>query len=51
MIVVTVQPRTLHCAAKSVRICRGWDASSHHEVVFTKWFSRSGFHEATLYDL
>ncbi|MCI9033721.1 MAG: hypothetical protein HFJ08_06685 [Lachnospiraceae bacterium] len=23
----------------------GRDVSSHHEVVFTKWISRSGFHE------
>ncbi|MCI9033848.1 MAG: hypothetical protein HFJ08_07335 [Lachnospiraceae bacterium] len=29
----------------------GRDASSHHEVVFTKWFSRSGFHEVVLHGL
>ena len=29
----TVQPRTLHCAAKYVRTCRGWDTSSHAKVV------------------
>ena len=30
---VTVQPRTLHYAAKSVKQRSGRDASSHHEVV------------------
>ncbi len=30
---VTVHPRTLHYAAKSVRKRSGWDASSHHEAI------------------
>ncbi len=29
----------------------GRDVSSHHEVVFTKWISRSGFHEVVLHGL